>query len=164
MLRLSLNGQWVMRKSTNKVPDKEGQNTAECISKGVHGRIPGSVYSFLLGAGLMEDPYYRDRELDALQRMEEDYTFSRVFIVAPSLGILTAAHQCLRFDGIDTLSQVRLNGVLLGQTDNMHITWEFDVGGILQEGKNTLEVTIFYFVPYTIYSELGQGVSPGRFL
>ena len=76
MLRLSLNGQWVMRKSTNKVPDKEGQNTAECISKGVQGRIPGSVYSFLLGAGLMEDPYYRDRELDALRLMEEDYIFT----------------------------------------------------------------------------------------
>ena len=142
MLRLSLNGQWVMRRITNRVSDKEGQNTAECFSDGVPGRIPGSVYSFLLGAGLMEDPYYRDRELDALQRMEEDYTFSRVFIVAPSLGILTAAHQCLRFDGIDTLSEVRLNGVLLGRTDNMHITWEFDVRGILQEGKNTLEVTI----------------------
>ena len=142
MLRLSLNGQWVMRRITNRVSDKEGQNTAECFSDGVPGRIPGSVYSFLLGAGLMEDPYYRDRELDALRRMEEDYTFSRVFIVAPSLGILSAAHQCLRFDGIDTLSEVRLNGVLLGRTDNMHITWEFDVRGILQEGKNTLEVTI----------------------
>ena len=142
MLRLSLNGQWVMRRITNRVSDKEGPKTAECFSDGVSGRIPGSVYSFLLGAGLMEDPYYRDRELDALRLMEEDYTFSRIFIVAPSLGILTGEHQCLRFDGIDTLSQVRLNGVLLGQTDNMHITWEFDVRGILQEGKNTLEVTI----------------------
>ena len=72
MLRLSLNGQWVMRRITNRVSDKEGQNTAECFSDGVSGRIPGSVYSFLLGAGLMEDPYYRDRELDALRLMEED--------------------------------------------------------------------------------------------
>ena len=29
MLRLSLNGQWVMRRITNRVSDKEGQNTAE---------------------------------------------------------------------------------------------------------------------------------------
>ena len=142
MLRLSLNGQWVMRKITNRVQDRDGQNTAERISKGVPGEIPGSVYSFLLDAGLMEDPYYRDCELDALRLMEEDYTFSRVFIAAPSLGILSAAHQCLRFEGIDTLSEVRLNGVLLGRTDNMHITWEFDVKGILREGNNTLEVTI----------------------
>ena len=142
MLRLSLNGQWVMRKSTNKVPDKEGQNTAECISKGVPGRIPGSVYSFLLGSGLMEDPYYRDRELDALRLMEDDYTFSREFAIDPSAGILPCVHQRLRFDGIDTLSEVRLNGVLLGLTDNMHITWQFDVKGVLREGKNTLEVTI----------------------
>ena len=108
MLRLSLNGQWVMRRITNRVSDKEGQNTAECFSDGVSGRIPGSVYSFLLGAGLMEDPYYRDRELDALRRMEEDYTFSRIFIVAPSLAweflpvsisafaltVLTLCHRC----------------------------------------------------------------------
>ena len=162
MLRLSLNGQWVMRRITNRVSDKEGQNTAECFSDGVSGRIPGSVYSFLLGAGLMEDPYYRDRELDALRLMEEDYTFSRIFIVAPSLGILTGEHQCLRFDGIDTLSQVRLNGVLLGQTDNMHITWEFDVRGILREGKNTLEVTILS--PIRFISARGQEIPPGRFL
>lgn len=153
MLRLSLNGQWVMRKSTDKVPDKEGQNTAECISKGVPGSIPGSVYSFLLGAGLMEDPYYRDRELDALQQMEEDYTFSRVFIADPSLGILSGGHQYLRFDGIDTLSEVRLNGVLLGYTDNMHITWEFDVKGILREGKNTLEVTILSPTRFIRYAD-----------
>ena len=119
MLRLSLNGQWVMRKITNRVQDRDGQNTAERISKGVPGEIPGSVYSFLLDAGLMEDPYYRDCELDALRLMEEDYTFSRVFIAAPSLGILSAAHQCLRFEGIDTLSEVRLNGVLLGRTDKI---------------------------------------------
>ena len=93
MLRYSLNGQWVMRRITNRVSDKEGQNTAECFSDGVSG-------------------YYRDRELDALRLMEEDYTFSRIIIVAPSLGILTGEHQCLRFEGIDTLSEVRLNGVL----------------------------------------------------
>ncbi len=29
MLRLSLNGQWVMRKITNRVQDRDGQNTAE---------------------------------------------------------------------------------------------------------------------------------------
>ena len=95
-----------------------------------------------IGAGLMEDPYYRDNELEALRLMEDDYTFSREFVIASSSGILSCAHQILRFDGIDTLSEVRLNGVLLGRTDNMHVTWEFDVKGILHAGENTLEVTI----------------------
>ena len=130
MLHLSLNGRWIMKNSTDE------------LHQGVQGTIPGSVYSFLIGAGLMEDPYYRDNELEALRLMEDDYTFSREFVIASSSGILSCAHQILRFDGIDTLSEVRLNGVLLGRTDNMHVTWEFDVKGILHAGENTLEVTI----------------------
>ena len=186
MVRCSLNGQWLMRNET--------------ASDNVPGTVPGSVYSFLLNAGRMEDPYYRDRELDALKRMEDDYTFSRTFTIqggqgtknttggaaccgtdsaeavaaccgtgstsavtaccgtdsaaandiccsadccTDGNGILTCTHQILRFDGIDTLSEVRLNGVVLGRTDNMHITWEFDVRGILRSGENVLEVTIF---------------------
>ena len=128
MQRLSLNGYWIMKKGN---------------SDGVRGKIPGSVYSFLLDAGLLENPHYRDKELEALRRMEEDYTFSRTFELDSSAGILACAKQYLRFDGIDTLSEVRLNGVRLGRTDNMHITWEFDVRGILHTGENTLEVTIF---------------------
>ena len=129
MLRLSLNGYWIMKKSNS--------------SEGVRGVIPGSVYSFLLDAGLMENPHFRDNELHALRRMDEDYTFSRTFKIEPSAGILSCANQYIRFDGIDTLSEVRLNGVRLGRTDNMHITWEFDVKGILHTGENTLEVTVF---------------------
>ncbi len=110
MQRLSLNGRWIMKKCTDKVQDKKVQNTAECDSDGVPGIIPGSVYSFLIGAGLMEDPYYRDNELEALRLMEDDHTFSRKFVIASSSGILSCAHQILRFDGIDTLSEVRLCG------------------------------------------------------
>ena len=168
MVHCSLNGQWLMTKETDpslQAGDARGAQAAG--GNGVQGTIPGSVYSFLLEAGLMEDPYYRDRELDALKRMEDDYTFSRTFAVEGSRdtagtpgcetgsavcgsgccasggSILSCAHQILRFEGIDTLSEVRLNGVVLGRTDNMHITWEFDVRGILRSGENVLEVTIF---------------------
>ena len=50
MKSLSLNGIWKM----------EGAGF-EC-----EGTVPGSLYSFLLHAGLMEDPYWRDNEFDAL--------------------------------------------------------------------------------------------------
>ncbi len=36
------------------------------------GQIPGSVYSFLLASGQMDDPYYRENELPALALMEND--------------------------------------------------------------------------------------------
>ena len=63
MKSISLNGTWRM---TGTGFDCEGN-------------IPGSLYSFLLDAGLMEDPYYRDNEFDALALTHHDYTFRRSF-------------------------------------------------------------------------------------
>ena len=104
----------------------------------VTGQIPGSVYSFLLDVGEMEDPYYRDNELKALPLMEEDYTFERRFDLPEHIA--RCAHQVIRFNGIDTLSDVYLNGEKLGSTDNMHIAWEYPVSELLKEEDNILTV------------------------
>ena len=56
MKEYSLNGRWRM---TGGGYDCEGT-------------VPGSLYSFLLDAGLMEDPYYRDNELKALEITHND--------------------------------------------------------------------------------------------
>ena len=125
MITENLNGQWMMTCD-------DGER--------IPGTIPGSVYSFLLDAGRMEDPYRGDRELAALKLMDHDYSFSRVF--TPSQPVKACAHQVLRLEGIDTLSEVFLNGELLGSTDNMHRCWEFDVSGKLKEGENELTVSI----------------------
>ncbi len=104
----------------------------------VTGQIPGSVYSFLLDAGQMKDPYYRDQELEALPLMEDDYTFTKAFDMPAELS--GYQHRILRFDGIDTLAEVTLNGTFLGSTDNMHVAWEFPVGSLLKEKDNLLVV------------------------
>ena len=93
MEQYSLNGSWNMA----------GPDGLE-----VRGQIPGSVYSFLLDAGRMKDPYYRDQEIDALKWMENDFLFSREFDLPE--GFEEKRNQVLRFEGIDTLSEVRLNG------------------------------------------------------
>ena len=127
MVKESLNGLWKL--------SWEGMTCEE-----ISGTVPGSVYSFLLGAGLMDDPFYRDNELKALQLMERDYVFTKVFDVPE--GIVLSRHQVLRFDGIDTIADVFLNDVLLGHPDNMHCTWEYDVAGILRQSGNRLSVRL----------------------
>lgn len=104
------------------------------------GSVPCSVYSLLLDAGKMEDPFYRENELPALKLADSDYLFTTDFTVSADL----AAHEkiSLRFDGIDTLSEIRLNGVLLGQTDNFFRAWEYPVRDLLRPGVNHLEVHI----------------------
>ena len=68
------------------------------------GTVPGSVYSFLLGNGLMEDPYYRDNEDKALALMEHDFHYCRTFSVdAPMLEIDAVLLHC---DGLDTFAAV----------------------------------------------------------
>ena len=126
MERFNLGGQWMMA----------GEDGRE-----IQGTVPGSVYSFLLDAGLMEDPYYRDNELRALELMEKDYSFTRHFDAPEKL--LRCAHQIIRFEGVDTLADIYLNDIFIGHTDNMHITWEFDVREALREKDNLLLVKTY---------------------
>ena len=63
MKQLSLNGTWKMTGAGLEVD----------------GKIPGSLFSFLLDADMMADPYWRDNEFGALALTHNDYTFSRSF-------------------------------------------------------------------------------------
>ena len=100
------------------------------------GIIPGSVYSFLLDNKLMEDPFYRDNERAALELMENDFTFTKVFnFEKPNFPVL------LHCDGLDTLCDIYVNGKFIAHTDNMHRTYEFDVSKTLINGKNEIKIT-----------------------
>ncbi len=105
--------------------------------------VPGSVYSAYLDAGLMEDPFWRDNEDAARDLMENDFAFTCRFVA--ELGILSSRRVVLRFEGLDTLADVFLNGVFLGHTDNMHRRWDFEVKDVLSIGENTL--TLHFFSP-----------------
>ena len=107
----------------------------------VPAAVPGSVYGDLLAAGEMEDPYWRDNELKALKRMEGDFLYETAFV--PREGMLSGQNVYLRFEGIDTLGEVSLNGVPLGRVENMHRTYEFEVRHLLRQGENALRVRIF---------------------
>lgn len=82
MKKISLDGKWNMK-----------GNGFECT-----GTVPGSVYSFLLENGLMNDPYFGQNESEALEIAEHDYTFSRKFSYKK-----TSAETLLCCDGYDFL-------------------------------------------------------------
>ena len=129
MKRFDLNGNWRLT-----------GNGYDCT-----GKIPGSVYSFLLDAGLMEDPFYRDNELKALELMNHPYTFSRTFQFA------SGGHRVLlHCDGLDTLCALFINDKEIGYTKNMHRRYEFDVTDILKNGENTISLRFDPTPPYLI--------------
>ncbi len=103
--------------------------------------VPGTVYSDLLDNGLMEDPYYRDNEDKALKLMDFDYEYQSEFEIDKSDEIFSCDRVVLRFDMIDTFSDIYFNDSLLGSVCNMHRTYEYHVKELLQE-KNTLRIVL----------------------
>lgn len=57
-------------------------------------------------------------------------------------GMLEQEAVLLRFEGIDTVADLELNGMALGHVENMHRTWEFPVKDALREKENRLRVCL----------------------
>lgn len=122
--QMNLGGAWRMREA-----DSETWHSAH---------VPGSVYADLMADGTMPDPFWRENELDAFERMKKDYVYQRTFTVTEAQ--LAHPHVELVCEGLDTLAHVSLNGREIAFADNMHITWVWDVKEQLHAGENTLEI------------------------
>lgn len=108
--------------------------------------IPGSVYSAMLSGGMLEDPYYGENQYNAAEFSDSEYLFEKSFEIDPELSACQKLY--LRFHGIDTLSEVELNGIRLGKTENMHRIYEFDVTNAVSKNRNILRVKIHSPVDY----------------
>lgn len=102
--------------------------------------VPCSLYKTLMDAEVIPDPYYRENEYISTDICRRDVSFEHIFDSSPE--IRSSDLQLLVFYGIDTLSEIYLNGERIAETDNMHRTWEIPVGGLLKEHGNKLEVRI----------------------
>jgi beta-mannosidase len=124
MQKVNLNGTWQLSLS-------DGQ------AQVVDAEIPGTMYSALLDAGKMEDPFYRENESDALKLSENDCTFSKTFMLESAM--LEHERVILRCEGLDTLCDLSVNGNFVAHTENMHRTYEFDVKKYLRAGQNQIQ-------------------------
>jgi beta-mannosidase len=108
--------------------------------------VPGSIHTDLIEAGIIPEPFYRDNEARTEWVQDRDWVYSREFSVPADM--LRRDRILLVCEGLDTLAEVRVNGRLLGKTDNMFRTWEFDAKRHLRAGRNVLEVRFSSTVPY----------------
>ncbi len=128
----NLNGKWTLNRVTfvDKIPVQ----------------IPGSVYSAMIANGKLDDPYYGENQYNAVEFSDSDYVFEKSFEIAPEISACKKIY--LRFHGIDTLSDIELNGIRVGKTENMHCTYEFDVTNAVSRNSNILRVKLHSPVDY----------------
>jgi beta-mannosidase len=127
MVKLDLGGCWKMRRCGDE--------------DWITGNVPGTVFKDLLDAGRIADPFYRDNEDEARVIASYDYEYEREFSIDSQL--LKQDKLLLRCDGLDTLTEISINDVVLAKTDNMHRTYEFDIKDRLKKGLNKINIIIY---------------------
>ncbi len=94
--------------------------------------VPGTVQEDLIRAGRLDDPYYRDNEFDAQWVEKKEWEYERTFTVDDAF--LNKDKIILDCRGLDFLCELYLNNVLIANTQNMFIEYEFDVKNHLRKG------------------------------
>lgn len=114
-------------------------------------QVPGSNFTDLWRAGLIEDPYFGDAEprLEWIERADWEYRCT--FDVTPEE--IAGDSVALVFDGLDTLCDVRLNGAELFSSDNMFRAHRMEVKGRLRAGANEL---VLHFRSPVVHGEARQ--------
>lgn len=124
--RIGLDGEWTLRQKNKEIE--------------VMTHVPGSVFETLLEENLIEDPFYGINEKKMGWVYESNWIYEYNFQLDPS--ILDYPNIFIRFHGIDTIANVFLNGQKIGATEDMFITYEWDLKDILQAGDNQIKVVI----------------------
>ncbi len=104
----------------------------------LNSQIPFSLYYDLLNHKRIDDPFYRDNATLLTSLSEKDYTYRNDFIFKEEID--ERKQYFLHFDRVDTISNVYLNDIHVGYTDNMFCTFEFPVNHALKKGTNHLRV------------------------
>ncbi len=124
---MDLNGNWIL--SGN---DQYGNLIT------IPATVPGCVHIDLKNNGIIGDMYFRDNSKLVQWIENNDYTYTKTFSIDE---IFDNAY--LEFDGLDTYCDILLNDTFIAHCENMHISYAFNVDGILKIGKNILTVKFY---------------------
>jgi beta-mannosidase len=95
--------------------------------------LPGDGVSALARAGVIPEPYWGRNEYDCRWVSERDWVARRSFMHDGSAAELVV-------EGLDTVAEVRLNGVTVLSAANVHRRWRVDVSQVVQAGENAVEI------------------------
>jgi len=100
--------------------------------------IPQTVFECLIDNEIIPNPFYGQEEHNVSWVYENDWKFEKWFDI--DTKFLSYSELILRFHGLDTIAEVSLNGKILGKTENMFRTYDFDIVSIAKSTDNQLVV------------------------
>jgi beta-mannosidase len=131
---------------------------AHCIGeKLLDGKVPGNFELELINAGQVQDPFFGKNVPDMYQ-----YEDCHVFCGRTFNYSATESSPELVFTGIDTLSDIYLNGEKIASTDNMYISHRIPIPTVLQ-GENDLLVHLKPVCLETRKNKVSAGNSHQRY-
>ena len=137
---VELDGVWKMTGSgsISKLKNGEGWESA------INAAVPGSIYTALTEAGVIDDPYLKDNMKDANKYSQKNWYLLRKFNYSGS-----GKNVRLYFDGVCNVSDFYLNGEKIGSHEGMFGGPYIDVTNNIRQGENTLVVHLKPAKDYT---------------
>lgn len=124
--------------SERNLSSEKWQFKNEKEDKWLTAKVPGTVHLDLMDHKIIPDPYKDENEKKVQWIENEDWEYQTLFKI--SSKELQNKNIDLIFNGLDTFSEMYLNGKLLKKTDNMFRKWEIPVKLNLKVGDNILQV------------------------
>ncbi len=100
--------------------------------------VPGTVHLDLMKNKIIRDPFKDENEKKVQWIENENWDYQTSFNITSK--DLENQNIDLVFEGLDTFSEVYLNGKLIQSTDNMFRKWTIPVKQYLKTGENILQV------------------------
>lgn len=140
MKTITLNGEWKLSGKPQESDEKPIILKAE---------VPGCVQLDLSKAGYLPEDLYLGENIKETEKFEDwEWRYERTF-TAPS----ERENVYMVFEGVDCLAEYLINDEKIGESENMLVAHEFEIGKYLKNGENTVAVNIKSSVIAAHYSE-----------
>jgi beta-mannosidase len=117
--------------------------------------VPGTIHTDLINNKLIPDPFYSDNEKRLQWIGEMDWDYRTSFNLSKSIDPAKPVH--IKFDGIDTMAEISLNGENIGTASNMFCSYEFEISRFLKKKNNKLLVRFTSPYKYARLTESKHG-------
>ena len=137
-----LDGEWRLSYWPQRSAEDAVRDVADVPreAKSVKAEVPGNCELDLVRAGLMPQPEVGTNVREFRRCEGYGWLYEKRFDLPP--GFAAGSRARLVFDGIDTFADVFLNGVKVGESENMLVRHSFDATKALKEGRNVVQVLI----------------------